>query len=76
MPATRGRRVCVKNSIRNTVTLSGPVTKEEVLPSSRRDDALRMNLYRAIYEKQRVEDTTLASMVSSDEERDNVQFRA
>lgn len=31
------------------------VNKIEVLPSSRRDDALRMNVYRAIYEKQPLE---------------------
>jgi hypothetical protein len=31
------------------------VNKIEVLPSSRRDDALRMNVYRAIYEKSPLE---------------------
>ncbi len=31
------------------------VNQIEVLPSSRRDDALRMNVYRAIYEKQPLE---------------------
>ncbi len=31
------------------------VNRIEVLPSSRRDDALRMNVYRAIYEKQPLE---------------------
>jgi BON domain len=31
------------------------INKIEVLPSSRRDDALRMNVYRAIYEKQPLE---------------------
>jgi hyperosmotically inducible periplasmic protein len=31
------------------------VNRIEVLPSSRRDDALRMNVYRAVYEKQPLE---------------------
>ncbi|MGB6945545.1 MAG: BON domain-containing protein [Bryobacteraceae bacterium] len=47
-----------QNAERMLVRLDGVenvVNRIEVLPSSRRDDALRMNVYRAIYEKQPLE---------------------
>jgi hyperosmotically inducible protein len=47
-----------QNAERSVKQLSGVesvVNQIEVLPSSRRDDVLRMNVYRAIYEKQPLE---------------------
>ena len=47
-----------QNAERAVQQLSGVenvVNKIEVLPSSRRDDALRMNVYRAVYEKEPLE---------------------
>jgi hyperosmotically inducible periplasmic protein len=61
------------------------VNQIEVLPSSRRDDALRMNVYRAIYEKQPappihiiVKDgwVTLEGVVDSETDRSMVRLRA
>jgi hyperosmotically inducible periplasmic protein len=61
------------------------VNNIEVLPSSRRDDALRMNVYRAIYAKQPappihiiVKDgwVTLEGVVDSETDRSMVRLRA
>jgi len=41
--------------VRQVTGVESVVNHIEVLPSSRRDDALRMNVYRAIYEKQPLE---------------------
>ncbi len=63
----------------------------EVLPSSSRDEALRGNVYRAVYEKDRVETTgaepavhiivkngwvTLEGVVKSEDERNAIHLRA
>jgi hyperosmotically inducible periplasmic protein len=39
-----------ERAVRNIGGVSGVVNRIDVLPSSRRDDAIRMNVYRAIYE--------------------------
>jgi len=44
-----------ERAVRQMNGVENVVNKFEVLPSSRRDDALRMNVYRAIYEKQPLE---------------------
>ena len=41
--------------VRQISGVEGVVNRIEVLPSSRRDDALRMNVYRSIYEKEPLE---------------------
>jgi hyperosmotically inducible periplasmic protein len=41
-----------EKAVRRVPGIDHVVNRIEVLPSSRRDDALRMNVYRAIYEKE------------------------
>lgn len=44
-----------ENAVNQIAGVNNVVNKIEVLPSSRRDDALRMSVYRAVYEKQPLE---------------------
>lgn len=45
-----------ERAVRQINGVDGIVNRIEVLPSSRRDDTLRMNVYRTIYEKPPLEE--------------------
>lgn len=48
-------KVNAEHAVKKLGGVESVVNQIEVLPSSRRDDAIRMNVYRAIYEKQPLE---------------------
>lgn len=48
-------KVNAERAVKRLGGVESVVNQIEVLPSSRRDDAIRMNVYRAIYEKQPLE---------------------
>lgn len=48
-------KINAEREIKRLDGVESVVNKIEVLPSSRRDDAIRMNVYRAIYQKQPLE---------------------